>query len=148
MGGVADRYVFDAVLSAERVPNLVRCLMALMPSRVFPILDVLGHDAFREIDPFVAYDQVGLDRVIEAVKQVPAFFFEDGLWALGRCRRSLFLFLSTSTRSSRSGWNGAQGDDERLLAAFGARAVRRRGWTRRPTSTGACWRPRTTSPGC
>lgn len=116
-----DRYVFDAVLSAERVPNLVRCLIAIMPTKVFPILDVLGHDAFREIDPFVAYDQVGLDRLIEAIKQVPAFFFEDGLCGFGAMSEDPFFYFFVDEHKIVTVRVEAELKEtvERLLAAFG-----------------------------
>lgn len=116
-----DRYVFDAVLSAERAPNLVRCLIALMPTKVFPILDVLGHDAFREIDPFVAYDEVGLDRVVEAVKQVPAFFFEDGLCGFGAMSEDPFFYFFVDEHKIVTVRVEAELKEtiERLLAAFG-----------------------------
>ena len=41
-----DRYVFDIVISAERVEALVRHLLTILPGRVYPILDILGHDAY------------------------------------------------------------------------------------------------------
>lgn len=88
-----DRYVFDAVLSAERVPALVRTLLCLMPNKVYPILDILGHDAFREIDPYVSYELVGLDRIVEAIRQVPDFFFEDGLAGFGAMSQEPFIYF-------------------------------------------------------
>ncbi|MEK6700635.1 MAG: hypothetical protein AABZ53_00070 [Planctomycetota bacterium] len=88
-----DRYVFDAVLSAERVPALVRTILALMPNKVYPILDILGHDAFREIDPYVSYELVGLDRLVEAIRQVPDFFFEDGLCGFGAMSQEPFIYF-------------------------------------------------------
>src|SRR5262245_40912673 len=48
-----DRYLFDIVISSDRVDSLCRMLFSLLPGRVYPILDVLGHDAFREIDPYI-----------------------------------------------------------------------------------------------
>lgn len=115
-----DRYVFDAVLSAERVPNLVRCLLCMMPRKVFPILDILGHDAFREIDPFVAYDPVGLDRVQEALKQVPAFFYEDGLCGFGAMSEEPFFYFFVDEHKIVTVRVEAELKEqvERLLAAF------------------------------
>jgi len=88
-----DRYVFDAVLSAERVPSLVRAILHLMPLKVYPILDVLGHDAFREVDPYVSYELIGTDRVHEAIRQVPDFFFEDGLCGFGCMSEEPFMYF-------------------------------------------------------
>jgi hypothetical protein len=115
-----DRYVFDAVLTIERVPNLVRCLLSMMPPKVFPILDVLGHDAFREIDPYVAYDTVGLDRVIEALKQVPAFFYEDGLCGFGAMSEEPFFYFFVDEHKivTVRVEAGLKEQVERLMAAF------------------------------
>lgn len=88
-----DRYVFDAVLSAQRVPSLVRAILHLMPLKVYPILDVLGHDAFREVDPYVSYELIGIDRVHEAIRQVPDFFFEDGLCGFGCMSEDPFMYF-------------------------------------------------------
>lgn len=88
-----DRYVFDAVLSADRVPGLVRALLQMMPSRIYPILDVLGHDAFREIDPYVSYELMGSDRLFDAMKQFRDFFFEDGLCGFGAMCEEPFLYV-------------------------------------------------------
>lgn len=115
-----DRYVFDAVISAERVPSLVRNLIGMMPAKVFPILDILGHDAFREVDPFVAYDPVGLDRVVEALKQVPAFFYEDGLCGFGAMSEEpFFYFFVDEHKIVTIRVEGELKESvERLLAAF------------------------------
>ena len=88
-----DRYVFDAVLSADRVAGLVRALLQMMPSRVYPILDVLGHDAFREIDPYVSYELMGADRLFDAMRQFRDFFFEDGLCGFGAMCEEPFLYV-------------------------------------------------------
>src|SRR5262245_12808718 len=56
-----DRYVFDIVITAERLEPLCRSLLGLMPGRAYPILDFLGLDAYREVDPFISYELVGMD---------------------------------------------------------------------------------------
>jgi hypothetical protein len=88
-----DRYVFDIVISAERVESLVRHLMSLLPGRIFPILDVLGRDAYREVDPYVSYELLGLDRLTDVVRRFPAFFFEDGLVGFGAMSDDPFMYL-------------------------------------------------------
>ncbi|MFN0131888.1 MAG: hypothetical protein ACKVW3_05055 [Phycisphaerales bacterium] len=88
-----DRYVFDVVISADRVEALVRSLMGLFPGRVYPILDVLGQDAFREVDPYVANELSGMDRVLDALRRYRAFFFEDGLVGFGVMTEEPFLYL-------------------------------------------------------
>jgi len=88
-----DRYVFDAVVSAERVEPLCRMLFAMLSGRVFPILDVLGHDAHREIDPYIAYDLVGLDRFTDAVRRYRDFLYEDGMCGFGAMSEEPFFYI-------------------------------------------------------
>ena len=87
-----DRYVYDIVLSAERMPALFRQVLMLLPPRIYPILDVLGNDAYREVDPYISYELVGLDRLLDALRQWPAFFFEDGLCGVGAMSEEPFLY--------------------------------------------------------
>lgn len=88
-----DRYVFDVVVSCERLPTLVRSLLSIFPGRVFPILDVLGHDAYREIDPFISYDLVGIDRFMDTIRRYHAFYYEDGLCGFGAMCEAPFFYL-------------------------------------------------------
>jgi hypothetical protein len=87
-----DRYVFDILVPATRVEALCRTLFALLPGRVFPILDVLGQDEFREVDPYVAYDLVGLEQFLDAVRRFNGFFYEDGLVGFGVMCEEPFLY--------------------------------------------------------
>ena len=88
-----DRYVFDVVITAERVEPLVRHLLALLPGRVYPILDILGQDAYREVDPYVSYELIGLDRFTDALRRFRGFFFEDGLVGFGAMSDDPFFYL-------------------------------------------------------
>jgi hypothetical protein len=88
-----DRYVYDIVISAERLPGLVQSLLALMPQRLYPILDVLGRDAFREIDPYISYERIGLDQMLDGLIRFRDFFFEDGLIGFGAMSDNPFLYI-------------------------------------------------------
>ncbi len=88
-----DRYVYDIVLPSARMPALWDQLFALMPGRVFPILDFIGHDAFREVDPYMAYEPVGKERLTDAVRRFRPFFFEDGLVGFGAVSDEPFFYL-------------------------------------------------------
>ncbi|MBK7405007.1 MAG: hypothetical protein IPJ41_10330 [Phycisphaerales bacterium] len=88
-----DRYVLDIVITADRVEALVRHLLTLLPGRVYPILDVLGRDAYREVDPYVSYELLGLDRLTDAVRRFRAFFLEDGLVGFGAMSDEPFIYL-------------------------------------------------------
>ena len=88
-----DRIMFDAVVSSERLPTLVRTLMSMLPTRVYPILDVLGNDAYREVDPYIAYDTVGVDRVLDGMRSYKGWLFEDGLVGFGAMSLEPFLYV-------------------------------------------------------
>lgn len=88
-----DRYVFDIVIRHGRLDSLVRALLAMFPGRIFPILDVLGNDAFREIDPYVAYELVGQERFTESLRRYRGWFFEDGLVGFGCMAEEPFMYL-------------------------------------------------------
>jgi hypothetical protein len=88
-----DRYVFDIVISAERVEALVRSLLTLLPGRIYPILDYLGLDAYREVDPYISYDLMGTDRLTDALRRYRGFFFEDGLCGFGAMVDDPFIYL-------------------------------------------------------
>lgn len=88
-----DRYMFDIVASADRLPALCRQLFWLLPGRVYPILDVLGHDAYREIDPYIAYDLVPAERFHDAIRRYADFFFEEGMCGFGAMSESPFFYV-------------------------------------------------------
>lgn len=88
-----DRYVYDIVIGADRLEALTRGLLALLPGRVYPILDVLGQDAYREVDPYISYELVGMDRFTDALRRYRSFFFEDGLSGFGAMVTEPFLYV-------------------------------------------------------
>lgn len=88
-----DRYVFDILVSHERLRPLCRAIFALLPGRFFPILDILGHDAFREIDPYIAYDLVGSEKFLDGLRFFDPFLFEDGLVGFGAMSVDPFFYV-------------------------------------------------------
>lgn len=88
-----DRYMFDIVAPANRIRSLCRAFFALLPSRVYPILDMLGEDAFREVDPYIAYDPAPLDRFLDLVHRHKDWLFEDGLVGFGAMSEDPFLYV-------------------------------------------------------
>lgn len=88
-----DRYVFDVVVSIEKLQPLCRQLFAMMPPRVYPILDILGRDAFREIDPHISYELVGLDVFLDSIMRFKDFLYEDGLCGFGAMSESPFFYV-------------------------------------------------------
>jgi hypothetical protein len=88
-----DRYVWDVVVKHSRLEAFTRALMALLPGRFFPILDVLGNDAYREADPYVAYELVSQERFSEGVRRYKSFLHEDGLVGFGAMSDEPFLYI-------------------------------------------------------
>src|SRR6185295_11070753 len=88
-----DRYVFEVVITAERVEPLVRNLLTLFPSRIYPIIDYLGHDAYREVDPYISYELMGMDRFLDSLRRFRGFFYEDGLVGFGAMVDEPFLYV-------------------------------------------------------
>ncbi len=88
-----DQYVFDIVVPADRVESLWHQLFAMMPGRVFPIIDYIGHDAYREIDPYMAYEPIGKEKVTNALRQYRPFFFEDGMVGFGAVSEDPFFYI-------------------------------------------------------
>jgi len=88
-----DRYVFEVVCPATRLRPLWRTLASLLPARVYPILDVMGHDAYREVDPYIAYELVGVDHVLDAVQRYGPFLFEDGMVGFGAMCDDPFFYI-------------------------------------------------------
>ncbi len=120
-----DRFMFDALVSSEKLPTLVRTLLSLLPGRVFPILDVMGHDDYREIDPYIAYDLVGMDRVFEGLRLFGSWLLEDGTVGFGAMSLDPFLYVFVDEHKAVT--VRAQLDFkekiERILAAFELEAV-------------------------
>lgn len=88
-----DRYVWDVLIRASRVDALLRALYSLLPGRVFPILDVLGNDAYREIDPYVSYEPVGMERFLDAARRFRGYLMEDGFVGFGVMSEEPFLYI-------------------------------------------------------
>jgi len=88
-----DRFLFDISVSHSRVRSMCRLLFRLLPGRVYPILDILGRDEYREIDPYIAYDAVGLDRFLETITVYGDWLFEDGLVGFGAMSLDPFLYI-------------------------------------------------------
>jgi hypothetical protein len=120
-----DRYVYDVVISAERVEPLCRLLFSLLQPRVYPILDVLGHDAYREIDPYISYDLVGQDRFTDAVRRYRDFLFEDGMCGFGAMSEEPFfyIFIDEHKIITLRCEPSIKDKVEKILAAFDLEAV-------------------------
>lgn len=88
-----DRYLFDAVISAERLRSLCLQIFSLFRGRVYPILDVLGQDDYREVDPYISYDLIGIDRYTDTIRRLKDFFFEDGLCGFGAMTEEPFFYV-------------------------------------------------------
>lgn len=88
-----DRFLFDICITHTRLRSLCKLLFRLLPGRIYPILDILGRDAYREIDPYIAYDAVGLDRFFETLTVYGDWLYEDGLVGFGAMSLDPFLYV-------------------------------------------------------
>lgn len=115
-----DRFVFDVQVTNRRLRPLCRMLFSLLPSRVYPILDVLGNDAYREIDPYIAFELVGIERFLDGVLHFEEWLFEDGMVGFGAMSMDPFLYLFIDEHKAVTIRAGAELKDrvERILSAF------------------------------
>lgn len=115
-----DQYVFDVVMPAERVESFWHQVFAMMPGRVFPIIDYIGHDAYREIDPYMAYEPIGKEKIINAIRQYRPFFFEDGMVGFGAVSEDPFFYVFVDEHKivTIRVEPEFKGKIEKLLAAF------------------------------
>lgn len=88
-----DRFVYDVLIPATRLRALCRVLFAMLPGRVYPILDVLGADAYREIDPYLAYELMGVERFYDGVREWDEWLYEDGLVGFGAMSVEPFYYV-------------------------------------------------------
>lgn len=120
-----DRFMYDVLISAERLPALCRILFSILPSRVYPILDVMGHDDYREIDPYIAYDLVGMEKFYDALRSYGEWLFDDGMVGFGAMSVEPFFYVFIDEHKAVT--IRAQLDlkekVERVLTAFGLEAV-------------------------
>jgi hypothetical protein len=87
-----DRYVYDIVVSNPRLEALWVQVFAMMPGRIYPILDYIGHDRYREIDPYIAYEPIGQERITNFLQRYRDFFFEDGMVGFGAVSEEPFFY--------------------------------------------------------
>jgi hypothetical protein len=88
-----DRYVYDIVVSAERLPALCRMLFSMFEGRAYPILDVLGQDGYREVDPYISYDLVGVDVFLDGLREYGEWLYEDGMVGFGLMSEEPFCYV-------------------------------------------------------
>lgn len=88
-----DRYVYDIVVSAERLPSLCRMLFSMFEGRAYPILDVLGQDGYREVDPYISYDLVGVDVFLDGLREYGEWLYEDGMVGFGLMSEEPFCYV-------------------------------------------------------
>lgn len=115
-----DRYVYEVLVSAERLRPLCSALLSLLPGRIYPILDVLGNDAFREIDPYIAYELVGIESLYDGLRWYEPFLFEDGLCGFGAMSEEPFFYFFVDEHKVLTIRVEAEQKErvDRLLAAF------------------------------
>jgi hypothetical protein len=120
-----DRFVYDVLVPVGRLRALSRALIAMLPGRIYPILDVLGSDSYREIDPYLAYELVGIERFYDGLREWDDWLFEDGLVGFGAMSVDPFIYVFIDEHKIITIRAELAFKDriERLLAAFDLAAV-------------------------
>lgn len=118
-----DRYVYDVVITQNRLKPLARALFALLPGRLYPILDVYGHDAYREIDPYIAYEPLGFERFSDGHRRFREWLYEDGFVGFGAMSLDPFMHVYVDEHKiiTVRAESGMRERVERALAAFDLR---------------------------
>ncbi len=88
-----DCYMFDAVVSAEKLEPLVRDLLRLAPASVVPILDVRGDDAYREMDPYLGLEEIDKEDFLAMLRPARAFLLDDGHCGFGALSEEPLFYL-------------------------------------------------------
>ncbi|MFU8828202.1 MAG: hypothetical protein ACNA8P_02100 [Phycisphaerales bacterium] len=115
-----DRFVFDIQVTSQRLRPLCKLLFSFLPGRVYPILDVLGNDAYREVDPYIAFELVGIERFFDGVLHFDDWLFEDGLVGFGAMSMNPFFYIFVDEHKAITIRAGHELKErvERALAAF------------------------------
>lgn len=115
-----DRWMFDVLLPSARLRAFCNMLVTYFPPRVYPILDVLGHDAYREVDPYIAYDLVAIERVMDGIRDYADWLFEDGMvgWGLMSLEPFLYAFVDEHKIVTIRAELSMKETIEKLLVAF------------------------------
>ncbi|MFG0251302.1 MAG: hypothetical protein ACF8NJ_00340 [Phycisphaerales bacterium JB038] len=119
-----DCYMFDVVVSAEKAEPLFRDLLRLAPSRLVPILDVRGDDAYREMDPYLGLEELDRETLTGLLTPARAFLFEDGHCGFGVVAEDPLFYVYLDDHkilTIRCGLTEA-GEVEELLEAQGISA--------------------------
>ncbi|MBA4040081.1 MAG: hypothetical protein C0468_07150, partial [Planctomyces sp.] len=88
-----DRYCWEINIRAGRLDPMLRALLSVLPGRIYPILDVMGADAYREIDPYLAYELVGVEHFMEGLRRFRGFLLEDGMVGFGAMSDEPFVYV-------------------------------------------------------
>jgi len=120
-----DRYMFDIVVPRKRLEMLCLSLFSMLPGRIFPILDVLSEDAYREIDPYIAYESVSFERFVDEVRRFRSWFFDDGMVGFGAMSLDPFVYVFVDEHKIVTARveTALKERVERLLASFGLAPV-------------------------
>ncbi|MGP1310396.1 MAG: hypothetical protein ACTS27_09390 [Phycisphaerales bacterium] len=115
-----DRYMFDIVAPRKQVETLCLALFSMLPGRVFPILDVLSEDAYREIDPYIAYESVSFERFIDEIRRYRSWFYDDGMVGFGAMSLDPFVYVFVDEHKIVTARveTSMKGRVEKLLAAL------------------------------
>lgn len=88
-----DCYMFDIVVSAEKIEPLLRDLLTLAPTKLIPILDVRGDDAYREMDPYIGAQEIDRSDLLAMLSAARPFLLEDGHCGFGALSEDPLFYI-------------------------------------------------------
>ncbi len=86
-----DSYSFHAVVSHERLVDLLDEVFGLLPDEVNGIVEIGSRDAYRSIDVYMGQNPISLESYQAIWKRYEAFLLEDGSIAAGANSEEPFM---------------------------------------------------------
>ena len=120
-----DSYVFQVVVSHEKLRPILQKAFELLPDRVYGIVEVGSRDAYRSVDVYMGEEAVGRQQFVKTWREYEPLLLEDGSIAAGANSDEPFIELFLDH------WKGLhlhvpldmREEVERLLHSFGLEEV-------------------------
>jgi hypothetical protein len=90
-GDDPDTYIFQIVVSHERLSEVVARCMELLPDDVYAIVEASSADAYRSVDVFLSTEAVPVDHFLEVWSYFEPFLLEDSSIGAGANAEEPFI---------------------------------------------------------
>lgn len=106
-----DTHQFQIAVSHERLNPLMRRLFALLPERVYPILEIISTDAYRPVDTLMSPEPMSRDEFLATWAEVEPLLLDDCALAAGAMSEEPYIevfleankFIIVNIASAQSG---------------------------------------------